>query len=217
MGIAAAEGAGGAAGRARGVSVPVAAKNIPSRPVKTREASAEEQALWREAMEGRFISARASPRISARSPLGNEGKRKAAAKQGPVPALGDYAGVDRRTAERFRKGVKAFDGKLDLHGMTRAKAHDALHAFLQRHQDCGSRVLLVITGKAATPAGTACCNKRFHAGSGNGRSLYSLSTMPRANTAAMAPITLCCAASGDTGDAACAPICGKQPLKCAGV
>ena len=41
----------------------------------------------------------------------------------------------------------AIHGRLDLHGMTQAEAHDALLGFLHRSQASGARVVLVITGK----------------------------------------------------------------------
>jgi DNA-nicking Smr family endonuclease len=62
-------------------------------------------------------------------------------------SVGEYAGVDRNTAERFRKGESAIDATLDLHGMTAARAHTALERFIQSYYAQGSRRLLVITGK----------------------------------------------------------------------
>jgi len=64
-----------------------------------------------------------------------------------LPPLGAYAGIDRNTAERFRKGEMEMDGTIDLHGMSREKAHVALSGFIRHHYDRGSRCLLVITGK----------------------------------------------------------------------
>ena len=62
---------------------------------------------------------------------------------------GAYAGIDRNTAERFRKGESFIDGTIDLHGMSREKAHIALCRFLGAHYERGSRCLLVITGKGS--------------------------------------------------------------------
>jgi DNA-nicking Smr family endonuclease len=64
-------------------------------------------------------------------------------------ALGEgvYAGIDRNTAERFRKGKNPIDATLDLHGLTRDKAHAALRRFIHGHHQRGSRCLLIITGK----------------------------------------------------------------------
>lgn len=59
-------------------------------------------------------------------------------------------GIDRRQAERFRKGKLQIEGKIDLHGRTQAQAHDDLFAFLRRGQNAGKRCVLVITGKGMT-------------------------------------------------------------------
>ncbi|SDD61518.1 Smr domain-containing protein [Rhodospira trueperi] len=41
----------------------------------------------------------------------------------------------------------ALDGRLDLHGMTRERAHQALTVFLHRAHERGARCVLVVTGK----------------------------------------------------------------------
>ena len=64
-------------------------------------------------------------------------------------ALGAYAGIDRSTAEKFRKGKYPLDATLDLHGMSRQQAHMALSGFVQGHYAMGSRCLLVVTGKGS--------------------------------------------------------------------
>lgn len=65
----------------------------------------------------------------------------------PPLALGGYAGVDRRMAQRFRGGELAVDGSIDLHGMSREKAHHAITAFIHAQYMRGSRCLVAITGK----------------------------------------------------------------------
>jgi DNA-nicking Smr family endonuclease len=57
------------------------------------------------------------------------------------------AGLDRRTAERLRKGARAPDARIDLHGMTAERAHRACLRFLGEAIVRGHRVVLVITGK----------------------------------------------------------------------
>lgn len=57
------------------------------------------------------------------------------------------AGLDRRTAERLRKGVREPDARIDLHGMTADRAHRACLQFLAGAAARGDRVVLVITGK----------------------------------------------------------------------
>lgn len=56
-------------------------------------------------------------------------------------------GVDRRTADRLRRGQLPIAGRLDLHGMTQEEARRALDRFLARAYDQGLRCVLVITGK----------------------------------------------------------------------
>ena len=69
--------------------------------------------------------------------------------QAPLPDLraGDTPGLDRRSAERMKKGEMVIDATLDLHGMTQDAAHGALSAFVGRAYESGRRCLLVITGK----------------------------------------------------------------------
>ena len=63
-------------------------------------------------------------------------------------------GIDRRQAERFRKGKLAIEGKIDLHGRTQQDAHDDLLAFLRRAHAAGKRNVLVVTGKGMTTSKT---------------------------------------------------------------
>jgi DNA-nicking Smr family endonuclease len=63
-------------------------------------------------------------------------------------------GIDRRQAERFRKGKLPIEGKIDLHGRTQQDAHDDLLAFLKRARSAGKRCVLVVTGKGMTTSKT---------------------------------------------------------------
>lgn len=62
----------------------------------------------------------------------------------PVETQG---GVDKRTAQRLRRGQLPVERRLDLHGQTLAQAHQALDHFLAEAQAEGRRCVLVITGK----------------------------------------------------------------------
>jgi DNA-nicking Smr family endonuclease len=73
----------------------------------------------------------------------------AAAKAPPPP----NPGIDRRTAERLRKGEIAIDRRIDLHGMTQDDAHAALDRFVRQAWKDGKRMLLVITGKGSVAEG----------------------------------------------------------------
>ena len=57
------------------------------------------------------------------------------------------AGVDRRTADRLRRGRFAVDARLDLHGMVQSEAHRVLPGFVGAAHATGRRCLLVVTGK----------------------------------------------------------------------
>jgi DNA-nicking Smr family endonuclease len=57
--------------------------------------------------------------------------------------------LDRRTAEKLRKGQMPIEARLDLHGLTQAKAHVALNEFILSASRAGRRCVLVITGKGA--------------------------------------------------------------------
>lgn len=65
----------------------------------------------------------------------------------PVLAHGETPDMDRRTAERLRRGQLPIDMRLDLHGMTRDPAHQVLSTTLAAAWSGGRRVVLVITGK----------------------------------------------------------------------
>ncbi|MEO1276228.1 MAG: Smr/MutS family protein, partial [Pseudomonadota bacterium] len=62
------------------------------------------------------------------------------------------AGLDRRTAERLRRGDRDPDARLDLHGMTAGRAHAVLDRFLGEARRRGHRCVLVITGKGGRRA-----------------------------------------------------------------
>jgi DNA-nicking Smr family endonuclease len=51
---------------------------------------------------------------------------------------------------RVARGAQSIDGRIDLHGMTQAEAHDALLGFMRSRQTRGCKLVLVITGKGAS-------------------------------------------------------------------
>jgi DNA-nicking Smr family endonuclease len=53
----------------------------------------------------------------------------------------------RRERQQLARGRAEIGGRIDLHGMTQAQAHDALLRFLRRAQAEGAKFVLVITGK----------------------------------------------------------------------
>lgn len=67
----------------------------------------------------------------------------------PQLAAGDYAAMDRRTADRFRRGKLPIEARLDLHGMYQDAAHTALTGFITEAAAAGKRCVLVITGRGS--------------------------------------------------------------------
>ena len=55
--------------------------------------------------------------------------------------------MDRRRYAKLRRGRLEPDARLDLHGMTAARAHAALNSFVLAASSAGHRLVLVITGK----------------------------------------------------------------------
>lgn len=70
-----------------------------------------------------------------------------------LPALkhGAAPGLDKRRAERLRRGKLAVEGRIDLHGMTQEAARRALDVFIASSYAAERRMLLVITGKGIRP------------------------------------------------------------------
>jgi DNA-nicking Smr family endonuclease len=135
----------------------------------------DESALWRAAMlDVRPLKEKGfeRPRSPAAEPAAPT-KAKSAAKPGPasraaarpIPppaalprphpelAHGKAADLDRRSAERLRRGRLPIDGRLDLHGMTQAAAAERLAEFIAGAQSAGKRCVLVITGKGLAGGG----------------------------------------------------------------
>jgi DNA-nicking Smr family endonuclease len=56
-------------------------------------------------------------------------------------------GVDRRVLRQLRQGTIAVQGKIDLHGLSRAQALRALDSFLAAARADGRRCLLIVHGR----------------------------------------------------------------------
>jgi DNA-nicking Smr family endonuclease len=55
-------------------------------------------------------------------------------------------GLDRRSAERLRRGQTPVEDRIDLHGLTQEEAHRRLNVFLAAAARGGRRCVLIITG-----------------------------------------------------------------------
>ena len=61
--------------------------------------------------------------------------------------------MDKRSAERLKRGGLSIDGRIDLHGLTRDEAKSRLEIFLTNAHRQQRRCLLVITGKGRDGTG----------------------------------------------------------------
>jgi len=85
----------------------------------------------------------ARPSLGATSPAPTK-------KANPVDLRqGERAGIDGRTQRRLFRGDVPVDRRLDLHGLTAARAESRLAQFIETAARDGCRCVLVITGKGA--------------------------------------------------------------------
>ncbi len=70
-----------------------------------------------------------------------------------VLQAGKFDGVDKRTADRLRRGKMKMDAVLDLHGMNQLDAFEQLQQMISNLFYHKKRTLLVITGKGAAGQG----------------------------------------------------------------
>jgi DNA-nicking Smr family endonuclease len=109
-----------------------------------------ERMLWREVTRSiaplRKVSAESEPGETRAAPRPFQAIKPQPARPRPEqpPPL---ATLGRRAKQRVARGRDAIDGRLDLHGLTQAEAHDSLLRFLQLGQTRGARLVVVITGK----------------------------------------------------------------------
>jgi DNA-nicking Smr family endonuclease len=99
--------------------------------------------------------ARATPLAGEEKPPPVPRKKLQEATPGGEAALapGAAPGLDRRSAERLRRGQMTIEAVLDLHGHRQEEAHRELADFLARGQGAGRRCVLVITGTGRTKEG----------------------------------------------------------------
>lgn len=134
--------------------------------------NSEERDLWQKVTEGiRPLKGRERPQTATepkepklpKEPPGRPPARKPASAEanspqqglpvGPAAPLPHRTGLNKRDAERLKRGKMQIDAYLDLHGMTLAQAHQRLRSFVIKSQAAGLRCLLVITGTGRTKEG----------------------------------------------------------------
>ncbi|NNG04486.1 MAG: DNA mismatch repair protein MutS [Inquilinus sp.] len=138
---------------------------------RSRKPSSEDEAVWRALI--RTVTPLPGRELPP-APAPTSGPEKPPAAPAPVPSVrrqalraplpmaqnrlpalapGATPGVDRRTAERLRRGRLPIEARLDLHGMTQPVAHRALNGFVTEAYRQGRRAVLVITGKGTAGDG----------------------------------------------------------------
>lgn len=67
------------------------------------------------------------------------------------PEPPQLTGLDRRTTQKLMRGQVQYEAKLDLHGLGIGEARMQLANFLAAARSRGNRLVLVVTGKGASP------------------------------------------------------------------
>jgi len=133
--------------------------------MSVRKITDEERVLFRESVEASrpqvVVKTAARKKPSAKAGGVERGQEKCeavfrAAPEAPIVKLGASApgaarplkkGLDGNTSEKLKRGQLAPGARIDLHGLTEDRAHQALLSFVRRAQGDGVKLALVITGK----------------------------------------------------------------------
>jgi len=138
----------------------------PGKPDHPGDPAHEDALLWKRIAEttkplpGRKVELPAA-KVPPRQPAPKKAPAAPAARPArPAPPAppktpelraGEARGLDKRTAERLRRGQVPIEARIDLHGQTQGEAHRALNAFIAGAHKSGRRCVLVITGKGGPP------------------------------------------------------------------
>jgi DNA-nicking Smr family endonuclease len=127
-----------------------------------RHLAADEERLWaavarsvRPLRAKPAIKPSAAPPVKAVPPKPQSARPPVAKRVEHAPRLATHSpkppspahALPRRERQQLARGKAEIGGRIDLHGMTQAEAHDALVRFLRRAQAEGAKFVLVITGK----------------------------------------------------------------------
>lgn len=133
----------------------------PPSPRQKRALHREERELW-EAVTKAIKPMRKRPKLEKPLEIAAETPSRIleAAKPQPVvpprltkaPGPPPLAPLGRRERSQLSRGRKEIDARLDLHGMTQARAHRALRSFLVSASENGMTFVLIITGKGRSGA-----------------------------------------------------------------
>src|ERR1700679_213198 len=129
-------------------------------PRRKRALSEEERALWESvarqakplrkkhrAADSPTPSSNAEVPVAAKAVAHPKSENPIAVPPPKKPVVPPLAPLGRRERSQLSKGKKEIEARLDLHGMTQARAHRALSVFLHRAHRQGLTFVLIITGK----------------------------------------------------------------------
>ncbi len=114
----------------------------PLKEAKTRRATVKTEKPKPAKAKAATVAARPAPRVAP-----------VRAKQHPELAPGKTAGLDKRNAQRLKRGQLRPEARVDLHGMTQSQAHSELNSFIAECRMAERRAVLVITGKGSVREG----------------------------------------------------------------
>ena len=127
-----------------------------------------DRGLWDEVARSiRPLGKQALRQSVAAAPVSKHMNLFAAAKS-PAPRITlnklppPITGFDRRTEQRLMRGKVEIEGRLDLHGMNLEEARMRLLDFIASRRAQGLRLVLVITGKGASPFASHTLHGRDH-------------------------------------------------------
>lgn len=125
---------------------------------KGKKDDAEDARLWRHVTKSvrplKEKPAPAKPAVVTSKP--KAATEKARLPPAPPPKFQPAAkppAFDKGEEQKLRKGARAIEARIDLHGMGQAEAYDALVRFIARSRARDVRNLLVITGKGRVGGG----------------------------------------------------------------
>lgn len=143
-------------------------KPPPTKPPKSQ--APDDLELWRAVTEQ--VTPLPGKAVSGQTELADGDSRKQKQKSSPgakraiapspprmpekkysILEAGVFAGLDKRTAQRLKRGQLAIEARLDLHRLTQDEAHRALIHFIGEAAAQGKRTALVITGKGLRASG----------------------------------------------------------------
>jgi DNA-nicking Smr family endonuclease len=129
-------------------------------PRRKRALSEEERALWESvarqakplrekhrAADSQAPSPSAEVPVAAKAVAHPKSAAPVVVPPPKKPIVPPLAPLGRRERSQLSKGKKEIEARLDLHGMTQARAHRALSGFLHQVHGEGLTFVLIITGK----------------------------------------------------------------------